>query len=486
MLSFPGHGAIVPSVTSPSDSLLFTVNPDRSVGIGWNTTTTFPIPQNVSTLFPTSYTIHSSSSFSQEANAVVETTNVHYQLPPQIYTQIPYSLVNSITLTATQSGMSGQGALTISTGLPVQTLSLVYSTSPTKIEANATAQIYFNPSFNDTPFANQTIFQTTWSQTFDNATWRDTIVAQIQNSTSQALTVTAFNGTITQIDSASASVSIGFVAVPSGSATDFVAAIENTLGASIPSGLDTIIRSALNLVTSESVDLTYTGSTGKLTIQYTTNYVSDLDAQLNSVKNQFFQFVMSLQPVGTITPSELFLNSTTITVSKISMTSDFDLNAGTSSTTLSGFFIAPPTVGTSTNFTIPGLFQTLGSVPFPTPGINITLAGGSDSSNQVKVVIPTGTTAPTSTTSNSATWTNISNATVLSNVHFVVQPISSSFFALLLSPTGIAIEAIIAAAVIAGILLYARKRRAKMPVPLSPSGPTPAPGFGPSPAPPTQ
>ncbi len=453
MLSSPGHGAIVPSVTSPSDSLLFTVNPDRSVGIGWNTTTTFPIPQNVSTLFPTGYTIHSSSSFSQQASAVVETTNVQYQLPPQIYTQIPYSLVNSITLTATQSGMSGQGALTISTGLPVQALSLVYSTSPTKIEANATAQIYFNPSFNDTPFANQTIFQTTWSQTFDNATWRDTIVAQIQNSTSQALTVTAFNGTMTQIDSASASVSIGFVAVPSGSATDFVAAIENTLGASIPSGLDTIIRSALNLVTSESVDLTYTGSTGKLTIQYTTNYVSDLDAQLNSVKNQFFQFVMSLQPVGTITPSELFLNSTTITVSKISMTSDFDLNAGTSSTTLSGFFI---------------------------------VAGGSDSSNQVKVVIPTGTTAPTSTTSNSATWTNISNATVLSNVRFVVQPISSSFFALLLSPTGIAIEAIIAAAVIAGILLYARKRRAKMPVPLTPSGPAPAPGLGPSPAPPPQ
>src|SRR5207249_2907014 len=76
-------------------------------------------------------------------------------------------------------------------------------------------------------------------------------------------------------------------------------------------------------------------------------------------------------------------------------------------------FRSPPTVGTSTNFTIPGLFQTLGSVPFPTPGINITLAGGSDSSNQVKVVIPTGTTAPSSTTSNSATWTNISNATVL-------------------------------------------------------------------------
>src|SRR5207247_10460184 len=164
------------------------------------------------------------------------------------------------------------------------------------------------------------------------------------------------NDTITLIYPASASVSIGFVAVPAGSATDFVAAIENTLGASIPSGLDTIIRSALNLVTSESVDLTYTGSTGKLTIQYTTNYVSDLHAQLNSVKNQFFQFVMSLQPEGTITPSELFLNSTTITVSKISMTSDFDLNAGTSSTTRTGFFMPPPTVGKKTKHTITAHF----------------------------------------------------------------------------------------------------------------------------------
>src|SRR5439155_837381 len=218
-------------------------------------------PQNVSTLFPAGYTVRSSSSFSQQDNAVVETTNVQYQLPPQIYTQIHYSLVNSINLTATQSGMSGQGTLTISSGLPVQTLSLVYSTSPTKIEANATAQIYFNQNFGTTPFANQTIFQTTWSKTFDNSTWRDTIRAQIQN--------------------------------------------------------------------------------------------------------QFFQCVMRLQPVGTITPSEQFLNSTTITVSKISMTSDLDLNAGTSSTTLSGLFIAPPTVGTNTNFTIPGLFQTLGSVPFP-------------------------------------------------------------------------------------------------------------------------
>jgi len=486
MISPSGHGATSPSVADPSNSLLFTVNPDRSVGIGWNTTTTLPVPQNVSTLFPAGYTVRSSSSFSQQANAVVETTNVQYQLPPQIYTQIPYSLVNSINLTATQSGMSGQGTLTISSGLPVQTLSLVYSTSPTKIEANATAQIYFNQNFGTTPFANQTIFQITWSKTFDNSTWRDTIRAQIQNSTSQALTVTAFDAKATNVDSASATVSIGFVAVPSGSATDFVAAIENTLGASIPSGLDAMIRSALNLVTGESVNLTYTGLTGKLAVQYTTNYVRDLDAQLNSIKNQFFQFVMSLQPVGTITPSEQFLNSTTITVSKISMTSDLDLNAGTSSTTLSGLFIAPPTVGTNTNFTIPGLFQTLGSVPFPAPGINITLAGGSDSSNQVKVVVPSGTPTPSSTTSNSATWTNVSNATVLSNVRFVVQPISSSFFALLLSPTGIAIEAIIAAAVIAGILLYARKRRAKMPVPLSPSGPTPALGFGPSPAPPTQ
>ncbi len=486
MISFPGRGAIVPSVTSPSDSLLFTVNPDRSVGVGWNTTTILTIPQNISMLFPQGYAIQSSSSFSQQASAVVETTNLQYQLPPQIYTQVPYSLVDSISLTATQSGMSGQGSLTITTGLPVQTLSLVYSTTPTKIEANATAQVYFNPSFSDMPFANQTIFQTTWSKTFDNATWRNSIITQIENSTSHALTVTAFDEKITSIDSASASVSIGFVAGPSGSATDFVAAIENTLGTSIPSGLDSIIRSVLNLVTGESANVTYTGSTGKLVVQYATDYVSDLDTQLNNIKNQLFQFVMSSQPVGSISPSELFLNSTTITVSKISMTSNLDLNSGTSISTLSGLFIKPPTVGTSTNFTIPGLFQTLGSVPVTAPGVNITLAGGSDSSSQVKVIVPTGTPEPNSTTSDSATWTNVSNATELSNVRFVVQPLSSSFFALLLSPIGIAIEAIIAAAVIAGILLYARKRRTKTPVPLTPSGPAPAPGFGPSPAPPTQ
>jgi hypothetical protein len=487
-----GHAATSPSTAIQNDSLLFTVNPDRSVGIGWNTTTFSPILQNASMVFPPGYAIQSSSSFSQQSNAVVETTNVQYQLPTQVYTQIPYSLINLVNLTATQTGMSGSGSLTLDTGLPVQSLNVVYTTSSNKIEANATAQIFFNSNFGGTPFANQTIFQSTWLKTFQNKTWTDNIAIQIQNATqvpnasNHFLTVLAFNGTVSYPNTGSATVTIGFVAVPTGSAADFVTAIENALSTSIPSGLDTIIRAALNLVTGESVKLGYSGTTGKLVIQYTTNYVKNLDSQLNSVKNQFFQFIMSLQPSSTITPSELFLNATTVTVSKISMTSDLDLNAGTSSTTLSGLLIGPPTVGTNTNFTITGLFQTLGSAQSSTPGINITLAGGSDSSNQVKVIVPSGTPAPSSTTSNSATWTNVKNATVLSAARFEVSPLPFSFFAFLTSPTGWAIEAIVVAAIIAGILLYARKRRApKLPTPLSSAGPTPAPSFGPSPAPPS-
>lgn len=72
----------------------------------------------------------------------------------------------------------------------------------------------------------------------------------------------------------------------------------------------------------------------------------------------------------------------------MSTTSNLDLSAGTSSTSLNGLLLKPPTVGSNTNFTIPGLFQTIGKTP--SPGVNFTLIGGSDSSNQLKIVVPPG------------------------------------------------------------------------------------------------
>ncbi len=493
-----GKGQVAPIIPSPTiqhDSLVLTVNPDRSVGVGWNTTSTLPIPQNISSLYPAGYAIHSSSSFSQQANAVIETSKVQYQIPAQLYIQPPLSNVNSISLTATQTGLSSQGSLTINTNpaviLPANNIVISYSTSLTQIQVNASAQFYFFPAFTGTSsiafLTNRTAFQTKWTSTFGNTTWITNTVSQIQNATSRVLAVTTFGGMINSIDSASASVSLRLVAQPSFAASDFVTGFENLLsmgGTPIPTGLDTIIRSALNLVTGESATLTYTGSTHTVVMQFTTNFVSDLDAQVNKLKNQFFQLIFTLVPSGTVIPAQvLFLNSTSVTVSKISTTSDLDLSTGTSSMTLQGLLFNPPTVGTNTNFTIPRLLQSIGAVP--APGVNFTLAGGSNSTYSVKVIVPAGTPAPSSTTANSATWTNLHNATTLSAVRFVVQRLPSSFLDLLLSPAGIAIEAIAAAAIIGGVFLYMRKRRATPPTPVPMAGPTPAPGLGPGPAPPT-
>jgi hypothetical protein len=487
-----GHSQTTPILPSSQNSLTFTVNPDRTVGIGWNTRTNIPIPSNVSSLFPAGYSIHSSSNFSQQANAVVQTTVTQYQLPQQVYSQPPYSLINSVSLTASQTGLTGSGTLTATTtSLPIQNLNTVYSTSPTKISANATAQLYFSQSaYNGTPFANQTIFQTLWHKTFENATWRDSTVTMIQNQT-KILYVTAFNGTITYTNypvGTSASVTINFAAKPNGTSTDFVTTFEKALfnGATPPAGIDSIIRAAINLVTGETASVTYTGSTGILTAKITTNYVSNLDAQLNSIKNQAFQLILSLQPAGTITPQELFLNATTVTVSKITMTSDLDLHAGTSKTSLNGLIITPPTVGPTNNFTIPGLFQTLGSGSPSPSGVNITLTGGSDNTYQVNVVVPSSAPSPSSASPTSATWMNVQNASRLQNVEFQLVKLPFSFFAFLTSPIGIAIDAIIAAAIIGTVLvLVARRRRAKIPTPITPSGPTTMPGMGPGPAPPT-
>jgi len=309
------------------------------------------------------------------------------------------------------------------------------------------------------------------------------IAQQIQNATLHFVTVTAFNGTVTYPTATSASVSIGFAAVPSQTGTDFVTVLENILSPYGGTGLDPIIRAALNLQTGETVNLTYNGSTYTLTLQSTTTYVSDLDAQVNKLKAQYLQPLLAAFPAGTAPASLVFISATSITISQMSTTNDLDLSSGTSSTSLKGLVLKPQTFGSNTNFTIPGLFQTVGMTPMP--GVNFTLIGGSDASNQVKIVVPANTLQPNSTTSNSATWTNLQDPSTLSAVEFQVQPLPNSFLAFLVSPVGIAIEAIVAIAIVAAVILYMAKRRAaKSSMPMT-SGPTLSPGLGPSPAPPT-
>ncbi|HVH16297.1 MAG TPA: hypothetical protein VNA15_11355 [Candidatus Angelobacter sp.] len=60
----------------------------------------------------------------------------------------------------------------------------------------------------------------------------------------------------------------------------------------------------------------------------------------------------------------------------------------------------------------------------------------------------------------------------------------NSFLAFFISPTGLAIDAIVAIAIVAAVVLYlARRRASKTPLPMT-SGPTSSPGLGPGPAPP--
>ncbi|OLD09543.1 MAG: hypothetical protein AUI95_00590 [Crenarchaeota archaeon 13_1_40CM_3_52_4] len=120
--------------------------------------------------------------------------------------------------------------------------------------------------------------------------------------------------------------------------------------------MDPIIRSALNPQTGETLNLTYDGTTYALTLQSTTTYVSDLDTQVNKLKTQYLQPLLATFPAGTVPTSLAFLNATSIAISQMSTTSDLDVSAGTSSTSLKGLMLKPPTVGSNTNFTIPGLF----------------------------------------------------------------------------------------------------------------------------------
>jgi len=294
-----GYGAGSLSLPLQHDALVLTVNPDKSVGVSWTTTSSLgSLTQNVSSLFTPGYAIHSSSNFSQQSSSVVQTSRIQYQLPPPAL-----SIFNSISLTGTQLGLTGSGSLMITTNVPTSTITATYSTSPTQVKVNATAQLYFSQTFfGGTFLANQTIFQKNWTSTFGNKAWTDKIAGEIQNATGHFVTVTAFNGTLTSIDSASATIAIGFAAVPSQAGTDFVTVLDNILGPLGGSGLDPIIRSALNLQTGETVNLTYNGSTYALTLQSTTSYVNDLDAQVNKLKTQYLQPLISAFPAGTVPP----------------------------------------------------------------------------------------------------------------------------------------------------------------------------------------
>src|SRR5947208_14206328 len=121
-------------------SLALTVNPDRSVGVAWNTTSSLgSLTQNVSSYFTPGYAIHSSSSFSQPSSAVVQSSTIQYQLPPPAV-----SVFNSISLTATQTGLTGSGSLTSTTNVPESTMTATYAPSPTQVKVNATAQPNFS------------------------------------------------------------------------------------------------------------------------------------------------------------------------------------------------------------------------------------------------------------------------------------------------------------------------------------------------------
>src|SRR5437660_215137 len=239
-----GYGAGSLSLPVQHNALALTVNPDKSVGVSWTTTSSLgSLTQNVSSLFTPGYAIHSSSSFSQQSSAVVQTSTIQYQLPPPAA-----NVFNSISLTATQTGLTGSGSLTITTNVPTSTITATYSTSPTQVKVNATAQLHFSQAFfGGTFLADQTAFQTGWNRTFRNVTWTDMIASQIQNATLHFVTVTAFNGTLTSIDASQATVSIGFVAIPSQAGTDFVTLLMNILTQFGVTGLNPIFGSPQTL-----------------------------------------------------------------------------------------------------------------------------------------------------------------------------------------------------------------------------------------------
>ena len=491
LVSSIGPSANAQIVTPPVQHsyLAFTVQPDRSVRVGWNTTTTLPnstLPMNITSVFPPGYAIHSTSAFSQQSNAVVETTTTQYTLPQAVISQ-SQGILNyvSINLTNTQTGTSGQGTLTIDTIpsaiLPISNVLVSFTNDLSSVDITASAQVHFYTSLTGSFLENQTTFQSEWIATFGSSTWTNSMISQIQNST-RILTVTAFSGSQVPIDINSAAISIHFHAVANTPTppNDFISAFEQHLNVTIPQPIDLLIRQLLALSTSQTLSLAYTGTTNVVTIRTTTNFVADLDAKLNSIKSQFFTYFF-YAPSVPLPPAVSFIQSTDIVVSQMSMTSDLDLNASSVKTTLQGLILKPPTVGPNNNFTIPGLFQTLGSAP--QSSLDIKLIGGSNSSYTVKIVVPSGTAQPTSTTTNSASWTNVQNATTLQNVRFELVPTSTSLLTILTSPTALIIEGVAAVAILSGVFLLMRRRRSVVPVAAPVMGPAPTPGPSPAPAP---
>src|SRR5439155_930628 len=163
-------------------------------------------------------------------------------------------LASGLLLLATFSSIGSFGHAAVS--LPVQHDSLALTVNPDRSVGVAWNTI---SSLAGTPLAHRTAFETAWGHTFGIMSWTRMIAQQIQNATLHFVTVTAFNGTVTYPTATSASVSIGFAAVPSQPGTDFVTVLENILSPYGGTGLDPIIRAALNLQTGETVNLTYNG-----------------------------------------------------------------------------------------------------------------------------------------------------------------------------------------------------------------------------------
>ena len=431
-------------------------------------------------------TVHSSSSFSQKSNSVVQTTTSQYQLPTQLV-QPPLSLIDSINLTASRASSTSQGSLSLVTIFPVSDVAITYHNTPSQIQLNASILIYFSPGFQGTSLAflaNQAAFQSKWTSTLGNTTLLSIIRARIENAANHTLAVT-LETKLDSINTGSASFSIKFVGQRSIPAADFGTTLENILNSAGPlaMGVGPIIRSALGFVTGESTTLAYTGSARTISFKSTITFVVDLDAQINKLKNQYFQLILSNIPAGVTIPASVrFLNSTSIAISQISATNDLDLSTGTSQTSLKGLVLKPPIVGSNTNFTIPGLFQIIGTIQ--SPGLNLTIVAGSNATYSMKITVPGDAPQPSSKTASSATWTNLHDAGLLSEVRFTLQrsSSSSSFLDALTSPLGIAAEAIVAVGAVTGAVLYLRRRRSVSS--LVPSAtPTPPPSLGPGPSP---
>src|SRR5260370_40360364 len=76
-----GHGAV--SLPVNHDALALTVNPDKSVGVSWTTTSSLgTLTQNVISLFTPGYGIHSSSNFYKASSTLVQIITIRHQLPP--------------------------------------------------------------------------------------------------------------------------------------------------------------------------------------------------------------------------------------------------------------------------------------------------------------------------------------------------------------------------------------------------------------------